>query len=250
MKTKSLLAIFLGILPFALPASLQAKDRDSAPAAAINFTCAAWGVLPYPELFYHRGGEYLPVELSAGQRSKVYPLKGAEVFELFSRKETVAGAGESSATPEYERVGTTTLPVGATRMLFLIDAKKDANGLPLQLLAMDDSLETFPAGSYRFFNQTPELLRIDFGGATHDLPPSELKIVRPVLTEAGGFLPVVIKNEQGRSLLENRFQAQRTGRELVIISPPAEGRTELAIKFLSELIPDSPPNAKKPTSRK
>jgi hypothetical protein len=60
---------------------------------------------------------------------------------------------------------------------------------------------------------------------------------------------VVIKNEQGLSLFENRFLAQRTGRELVIISPPAEGRTELVIKFLSEIIPVSPPNAKKPTSR-
>jgi hypothetical protein len=250
MKTKSLLAIFLSILPFVLPATLQAKDKDSGPAAASNFTCAVWGVQPYPELFYHQGGEFLPVELSPGQRSKVYPLKGTEVFELFIRKATVAGTADSSAPPEYEKVGVTALPEGAKRMLFLIEAKNEGQGPPLQLLAMDDSLEAFPAGSYRFLNRTPELLRIDFGGATHDLPPGELKIVTPVLPEAGGFLPVVIKNEQGLSLFENRFLAQRNGRELVIISPPTEGRTALVIKFLSEIIPVSPPNAKKPTSRK
>jgi hypothetical protein len=250
MNIKTLLAILLGIGPLSHSAGLQAKDEKPSTPEAIKFTCATWDTLPNPELFYHHSGEYLPVELAAGQRSQAYPLKGAEVFELFIRKATVAGAAEAITLPEYEKVGMTTLPEGVKRMLFLIDAKKNASGLSLQLLALDDSLETFPAGSYRFFNQTPELLRIDFGGATHDLPPGELKIVTPVLPEAGGFLPVVIKNEQGRSLLENRFLAQRTCRELVIISPPAEGRTELVIKFLSELIPDSPPNAKKPKSRK
>ena len=249
MKIKMLLVILLGIGPLALPAGLQAKDEEPATAEAIKFTCATWDTLPNPELFYQQSGEYLPVELAAGQRSQAYPLKGAEVFELFIRKAAVAGAAEASNLPAYEKVGVTALPEGAKRMLFLIEAKNEAKGPPLQLLAMDDSLEIFPAGSYRFLNRTPDLLRIDFGGATHDLPPSELKTVTPVLPEAGGFLPVVIKNEQGLSLFENRFLAQRTGRELVIISPPAEGRTELVIKFLSEIIPVSPPNAKKPTSR-
>lgn len=249
MKIQILLAILLGIGPLALPAGLQAKDEKPGTAEAIKFTCATWDTLPNPELFYHHAGEYLPVELAAGQRSQAYPLKGAEVFELFIRKATVAGAAESSAPPEYEKIGVTALPEGAKRMLFLIEAKKEGQGPPLQLLAMDDSLESFPAGSYQFLNRTPDLLRIDFGGATHALPPGELKIVTPVLPEAGGFLPVVIKNEQGLSLFENRFLAQQNGRELVIISPPTQGRTELVIQFLSEIVPVSPPHAKKPASR-
>lgn len=112
MKTKSLLAIVLGILPLANPARLQARDEKPGNAEAIKFSCVASENLPYPELFEKQDGEYLP---------------------------------------------------------------------------------------------------------------SELKIVTPVLPEAGGFLPVVIKNEQGLSLLENRFLALRPGRELVIISPPARG---------------------------
>ena len=254
MKTQSLLRLLFALFSFALPLALQAKDENPGHSGSIQFSCAVWDTLPNPELFYHHGGEYLPIELSVGQRSKAYPLKGVEALELFIRKATVAGAAESSAAVEYERVGTAPLLPAVNRMLFLIeskkDAKKDANGLPLRVLGIDDSLEIFPAGSYRFFNRTPDLLRIEFGGATHDLPPGELKIVTPVLPEAGGFLPVVIKNEQGLSLLENRFLAQRTCRELVIIGPPAEGRTGIAIQSLSEIIPVSPPNAKKPTSRK
>lgn len=250
MKTQSLLRLLLALFFFALPVGSQAKDESSGNSAAIQFSCTFWEKPPYPELFYRHGGEYLPVELSVGQRSKAYPLKGVEALELFIRKKMPAGAEESNAALEYERVGTAPLLPDVKRMLFLIEAKNDANGLPLRVLGMDDSLQTFPAGSYRFFNQTPDLLRIEFGGATHDLPQGELRIVIPELPEAGGFLPAIIRNEQGNILLENRFLAQRTGRELVIIGPPPEGRTEMAIKFLSEIIPVSPPSTRKPGRRK
>jgi len=250
MKTQSLLRLLFALFSFALPVALQAKDESPGHSGSIQFSCAVWEKLTYPELFYLDGGEYLPIEISVGQRSKAYPLKGAETLELFIRKKMPAGAAQSNAAVEYERVGTAPLLPDVKRILFLIDAKKDANGLPLRVLGIDDSLEIFPAGSYRFFNQTPDLLRIKFGGATHDLPQGALKVVTPELPEAGGFLPVIIKNEQGHILLENRFLAQRTGRELVIIGPPAEGRTGIAIRFLSEIIPASPPSTQKPARSK
>jgi hypothetical protein len=250
MKTQSLLRLLFALFSFALPVALQAKDGSPGHSGSIQFSCVVWEKLSYPELFYHHGGEYLPIETSAGQRSKAYPLKGVEALELFIRKTTVAGATESSAPPEYERVGTAPLLPEVKRLLFLIDAKKDANGLPLRVLGIDDSLEIFPAGSYRFFNRTPDLLRIEFGGATHDLPQGASKVVTPELPEAGGFLPVIIRNAPGRILLENRFLAQRTVRELVIIGPPTEGRTGIAIQSLSEIIPASPPSTRKPARSK
>jgi hypothetical protein len=246
MKTQSLLQLLFALFSFALPLALQAKDESPGHSGSIQFSCAVWEKPPYPELFYHHGGEYLPIEISVGQRSKAYPLNGVEALELFIRKKMPAGAAEPSAAVEYERVGKAPLLPDVKRMLFLIEAKKDANGLPLRVLGIDDSLEIFPAGSYRFFNQTPDLLRIKFGGATHDLPQGALKVVTPELPEAGGFLPVIIRDEQGRILLESRFLAQRTGRELVIIGPPAEGGTGIAIRFLSEIIPPSPPSTQEP----
>jgi hypothetical protein len=250
MNTKLLLAVLLVILPLAIPTALNAKGEDSGHSKAIEFSCAAWENLPYPELLYRHGDEYLPLVLSPGQRSKVYPLKGVETLELFIRNKKATGSGKSDASPEYERVAMAPLLNGVKKMLFLIEAKRDSNGLPLQLFGMDDSLETFPAGSFRFLNQTPNLLRIDLAGVTHELPQVTLKVVTPELPEAGGFLPAIIKNEEGRNVLENRFFAQRSGRELVIISPPAEGRTELVMKFLSDTIPASPPSDRKPSHRK
>lgn len=250
MKNQSLLRLLFALFSFALSVALQAKDESTGHSGSIQFSCAVWEKPPYPELFYHHGGEYLPIEISVGQRSNAYPLKGLEAFELFIRREMAAGAVDSNAAAEYERVGTAPLLPNAKRMLFLIAAKEDSNGLPLRVLGLDDSLEIFPAGSYRFFNQTPDLLRIEFGGATHDLPQGAWKVVTPELPEAGGFLPAIIKNEQGSILLENRFLAQRTGRELVIIGPPAKGRTEIAIQFLSEITPASPQSAQKPVRNK
>ncbi|MEI8036941.1 MAG: hypothetical protein WCJ14_01000 [Verrucomicrobiota bacterium] len=250
MNPKLLFAVLLVIFPLAIPPALNAKSEDSGHSKAIEFTCAAWEKLPYPELYYLHGKQYLQLELSAGQRSKVYPLKGVEALELFIRKVSAAGSGISDAAPEYERVAMAPLLKGVKRMLFLIEASKDSKGMPLQLLGMDDTLETFPAGSFRFINQTPHLLRIEFAGVTRDLPQGALKVVTPDLPEAGGFLPAIIQNEDGRKILENRFFAQRTGRELIIISPPAAGRTELVMKFLSDTIPASPTTPRKPSHRK
>lgn len=250
MKNKFLLTALLALLPLATSVTMQAQGEHSGEAGAVEFTCVAWEHLPYPELFYRQGREHLPLVLSQGERSKIYPLKGAESLELFTRKDKAADTGTTNATLEYELIGTAPLLKGVKRMLFLIEAKKDAKGLPLQLLGIDDSLETFPAGSFRFINQTPSPLRIEFGGTTCELPPDALKVVIPEIPAAGGFLPAIIKDAEGRNLLENRFFAQHTVRELVIISPPAEGRTGLAMKFLSDTVPASTRSGKKPDSRK
>ena len=250
MNNKFILTLLFALLPFITSVSIQAKGENSGDAGTVEFTCVTWDNLPYPELFYRQGSEHLPLVLSEGERSKIYPLKGAESLELFTRKDKAADAGTSNVSLEYELIGTAPLLKGVKRMLFLIEAKKDPKGLTLQLLGMDDSVKTFPAGSFRFINQTPDLLRIEFGGTTYELPPGALKVVIPKIPAAGGFLPAFIKNKEDRNLLENRFFAQHTGRELVIIKPPAGGRTELTMKFLSDTVALSPLPAKKPASRK
>lgn len=233
-------AAILAILLSATPAMLDAKEPVSASPGIFEFSCVGWDHLPSPELFYRQGNKYLPIQLSSGQRSQVYTLKDAHALELFIQKESPADGGKPDSPDHYELAGLAPLLEGTKRMLFLIEAKEDSNGLGLQLRGMDDSLESFPAGSFRFINLTPNFLMIEFGGATHELPEGEAKVVAPDLDATGGFVPVIIKDAEGRNILENRFFAQRTGRELVVISPPAEGRTEMSLKFLSDVIPASP----------
>lgn len=250
---KRFLAAVLAILPLAPPAAVQAGERESADPQTVEFSCVAWDSLPFPELFFREGKEYLPIKLTGGQRSPTYHLRDAHALEVFVRKEKAAAGGEAASSDSYKLAGLAPLLEGSIRMLFLIEPTKEtdknSSPLPLQLRGMDDSQEAFPAGSFRFINLTPDLLRVEFGGANHDLPEGGAIVLKPDLSAAGGFLPVILTNEEGRIVLENRFFAQRMGRELVIISPPDEGRKELKVKFLSDVIPASPSPAKKATPR-
>lgn len=255
LTPKHLLTAILTMLPLAIPGALQAKDKKSTESQPVEFSCVAWEILPFPELFYRNGKEYLPIKLSAGQRSPAYPLQDAHALELFVQNDNPTAEGQSASPDSFKLAGLAPLREGTGRMLFLIEPTKESdkkpNDLPLQLRGLDDSLEAFPAGSFRFINQTPDLLRIELGGGdTHDLPEGGEQVLSPDFSAGGGFLPVIMKNEEGRIVLENRFFAQRTGRELVIISPPAEGRKELKVKFLSDAIPASPAPVNKTTPRK
>ena len=207
MKNTFPLTLAFFLLPFAAPLTMRAEDGDPGGAGISEFTCASLDDPPPRGLFYRQGSEHLPLELSAGQRSQAYPTKGVPVLELFIRK------GDPHVEPgDYEKAGTAPLPEGAKRVLFLIESKEDANDLPLQLHVMDDSLEAFPAGSFRFINLTPDLLRIELGETACELPPGAVKVVFPEIPVAGGFLPAIIKDAEGRNLLENRFLSQRASR--------------------------------------
>jgi len=254
MIPKRLLSVLVAILPLATPDLLQAGEKEAADPQTIDFSCVAMGNLPFPELFYRGGKEYLPIKLSSGQRSQVYRLQDANALELFVQNEKAADDGKSASSDSYKLVGLAPLLEGAVRMLFLIEpaneSDKNSSGLPLQIRGLDDSLETFPAGSFRFINLTPDLLRIEFGGATHDLSGGDEKVLSSNISATGGFLPVIIKNEEGRTVLENRLFGQSNGRELVILSPPDEGRKGLKVTFLSDIIPASPsPGKKSPLSK-
>lgn len=248
----------LGVLPAILllgaPVTLPAKEKKPAASPMVEFSCVVLGEIPLSELFYRRGQEYLPIKLSSGQRSQPCTIQEAYTLEILRRSEKAAGKEKSNSFADYELVGLAPLLKGAKRILFLIEPTKEsdleANGLPLQLRGMDDSLEVFPRGAFRFVNLTPDPLRVEMSGATMALPRGAQKVVVPELPKAGEFLPVVIKNEAGRHLFENRLFAQPTEREMVLIIPSADGRADLTVKFLSDPDLATQPSGKQAPSRK
>ena len=50
MKNKLLPTLLLALMPLATSVTMQANGKDSGDAGAVEFTCAAWENLPYPEL--------------------------------------------------------------------------------------------------------------------------------------------------------------------------------------------------------
>jgi hypothetical protein len=201
----------------------------------VEFSCLVWEPLPIPEVFYLDGKSYLPLEFSLGNRSQLYPLKQATGLELFVKE-----SGANGATT-YKLVGKAPLAAGTRRMLFVIYPVPNSGGLPLRLIAVDDSLNTFPPGTFKFVNFSNSALQVKFGGRNTKLPAGDISVVKSNVSEKGGFLPFLIGDANGQIVFETRLFGQSSGREMVFIGTPAEPGGLPRVMFLTQIIPPEPP---------
>lgn len=218
----------LSLLWAAAPLPLGAQS--AAKATSIKFSCVAWENLTISNLFYRQGKKCLPIQLSPGNRSELYTLQDATALEL------CALAVDDQGKEYYKLIGQAALPEGSERALFFIAERTTADGLPLTVSGMDDSLKNFPRGSFRFVNSTPVELKVTFGGVTTPIVPRAMTVVPSQVSKDGGFLPFLVKDNAGRNVYETRFFAQPTGRDMVFIAPPPKPGDQVLIKFLAQLI--------------
>jgi hypothetical protein len=106
---------------------------------------------------------------------------------------------------------------------------------------MNDALDVFPPGSFRFVNFSAAALQVKFGGQIHKLPAGEMSVIKSNVSEKGGFLAFFMGNATGKIVFETRLFGQPTGRDMVLIGPPARPEGEPMVKFLTEIIPPEPP---------
>jgi hypothetical protein len=194
-----------------------------------------WEPLPIAAVFYRDGKSYLPLEFFPGNRSKPYPLKEGDALELYEK-----AAGADGATT-YKLVGKAPLVANTRRMLFLIDPTPSATGLPLRLFGVNDALDVFPPGTFRFINFSTAALQVKFGGQTSKLPAGKMCVVKSNVSEKGGFLPFFIGDATGEVVFETRLFSQPTGRDMVFIGAPATPGGRYLVKFLTEIITPEPP---------
>lgn len=225
----------LVVLLAACPVPLRAQSAPAGGKPAAEFSCLIWEPLPITAVFYRNGKEVVPLELSPGNRSRLYPLKETTGLELY----TVVTGPDGKAT--YKLVGKAPLVAGTRRMLFLIEPVPQATELPLKIVGVDDSLDAFPPGTFRFFNFSALPLQVRFGGQTDSLPVDEVKVVRSNVPLNGGLLPIYISDINRKTLFENRIIAQPDLREMVFIRPPARPGASPKVKFVTEPIPAKPP---------
>jgi hypothetical protein len=201
----------------------------------MEFSCVVWQQLPIIPVFYRDGKNYLPLEFSLGNRSQLYPLNEAVTLELYEK--TVGADGATT----YKLVGKAHVVAGTRRMLFLIDPVSNSTGLPLRVFGVNDALDVFPPGTFRFVNFSTTALQVKFGGQIHKLPAGEMSVIKSNVSEKGGFLPFFIGDASGKIVFETRLFGQPTGRDMVFIGPPTKPEGEPMVKFLTEIIPPAPP---------
>jgi hypothetical protein len=126
-------------------------------------------------------------------------------------------------------------------MLFLVDPVPNATGLPLRLFGVNDALDVFPPGTFRFFNFSTAELRVKFAGQATRLPAGAMSLVKSNVAENGGFIPFLIGDPQGEVVFETRLFSQPTGRDMVFIGAPAQPGGRVLVKVLPQLIAPEPP---------
>jgi hypothetical protein len=229
---RCLIAIFLLA---ATPTLLRAQSATEKPA--VEFSCLVWEPLPFPAIFYFDGKSYLPLELSPGNRSKLYPLQESAALELY-----VNDVGDDGSET-YKLIGQSPLLAGTRRMLFVIEPAEQSAGLPLTIFGIDDALDNFPPGTFKFLNFSKSVLQVKFGSEITPLPADEIRVVKSNAPKLGGFLPFMIGDARGNIVFETRLFGQPTGREIVFIGPPAKPGGPPRLNFVTQIIPPEPPNS-------
>ena len=202
-----------------------------AQSGKMQFSCISWSKLPYEKVYYADGKKMLPLQVAVGRRSELQSISNAQSLKLFISNENAEGK------MEYKQVAEAALIASSKRMLFIVGKARDEATFPISLYGLDDSLASFPPGSFRFLNFTPLPLEVTFNGKSSRVKPKAVTLIKSRVAKGGGFLPFTVKLLDGRELFETRLYSQQRGREMVLIGPPPKGQKNLKIKFLSEVIP-------------
>ena len=201
----------------------------------LNFSCLYWEGVPAEDLYYRDGKSFHLLEFKNASRSKSFGLKRAEFFELY-REAVVPVEG---MTP-YDLLSQTEIPL-SRKILFLVIPFEREGGIQYKVIAMDDSLKSFPPGSFRFANFCREMLFVRCGEQVEEIPAREMTVVQPKDSLNGGFVPFMIGNAKGETLFKTQIDGQPSGRELVLITPSAKPEGRPRVKFVSQLIVPSVP---------
>ena len=221
-----------GVLSALLIISASAQPSNSNKASTVQFSCVTWDKLEIGNLFYRAGTEITPLKLKPGNRSVLYPLKSKEALELYIKDEEVE-EGEVG----YKLVAKALIPKNSGRILFFLSKKKSDEKLPLFMYGIDDGLEGFPPGSFRFLNGTKKVLNLVFDKQKARIAPSKMTVVKLEPSATGGLIPLYIKTSNGEKLYENRLHSIARGRDMVFIYPPRRKGARPRIKFLPQIIP-------------
>ncbi|MGB2012037.1 MAG: hypothetical protein ACPHYF_10960, partial [Akkermansiaceae bacterium] len=221
-------AVMTACLGFICSAHAQEPPNNAAPKGN-TFTVIALSAIPYENIYYRKGEEYVAIELRKGMRSQAYALgQGSATMDIFTDH-------DDEENP-YKLVGRAPLVSGTSKMLFFIGMSNstDQKALPLVLYGLDDSRTAFPNGSFRFINFISAPLVIDFHKKRFLVKPGKPVLQKLNLSQAGSFTPFVVRDSKGKILGGTRLFSHATNREMVLVFPPKKGAKRLDIRYFPD----------------
>jgi len=212
--------------------SLHAQEEKT--KSSFEFSFVTWKNLTVAPVFYRDGDKYHEIDLIRAQRSELYRFKKPQAQMLLYTQ----GENEEGEIV-YKLAGKTAIKAASSRMLFFIQDHVEVgpDQLPLILSGIDDSLDAFPMGSFRFVNSTKLPLQVLFPSSRKALPPQSAEVLIPKIPELGGFIPIYILDADKNIVFQSRFFGQPRGRKMVFIAPPKKPGGKVNLAFLPQIIP-------------
>lgn len=221
-----------------MPLGLLAQDvaRAKPKPTLIEFTCVAWEMPLYETLLYRHGKTYLPLVLRNGRRSLPLKIESTPSFEIY------IPSIDKEGKIQYQKIGEVALPAGASKVMLMIDQRPTPapDELPLSIVAVEDSFENFPLGSYRFINATAVALNVGFSTTTRIIQPGKTEVIQHVSDKYDAYVPVAIALASNDQLIfQNNLYWKARSREVMVLLPPNAGMAgnKLRLRFVSDYVP-------------
>lgn len=198
-------------------------------AAGLEFTAIEYGASNSSEpIFYHDGKEYKEIKLRNQRRSLTCRAELGEdrVLRMFSKNPSQ----EPNAIP-YLVIGSVTVDSGYERVLLLINRIGNDGANQLRLRLIEESVASFPRGSYRFINLSGRKIGILFGEEKVLIEDDEMKTLKAnPKNDEGNYVQVQLVGQTGY-LYQSTWYIGRFSRELVFLLPDEEDEGVRLIMF-------------------
>jgi len=184
------------------------------------------------EIFLQNGEEFIELDLRSNRRSEPYPL-GADRIAAFFIKD-VNDAGEPVMVP----IAKTEIKKELQEPLLIVFATGNKAPKPAYAaVAVEDSPEVFPFGSYRIFNFTPVRIVMEMEEEAYPMDPRTIQVLKPKKNERVN-LPVQVHamvEGEPQVIRQSYWRHQPTQRLMVFVMVGTKpGRQEMILKTISE----------------
>lgn len=209
------------------------SGQTSIRKAQATFSCATWEKMFSHEVYYRFGKKYAPVSFIMGRRSEAYPLAPGEEFALY--KQVQNEEGETTYVPVVK----CKVPRHGGKLLVILEKVTNAAGKSkVYLFPMDDAVQNFPRGTYKFVNFVRRPLDVSFGKVQKTIAPAKNVVVDPKIPSSGGFVPLYVRfPNSSKVVLEESVYGQYLSRCIVILSESKNPRRPMRMRFLNEVVP-------------
>ena len=215
------------LLCFLMVATISASEEETPESTSIEFSCISWQALGGQAVYFQDGENYVPLDLKRGRRSHRVKATQADTLRLFVR------GGEAGS--EYAELASLGLPESEGSLLLLLNKERNGEVRDALVDLVPDPAEQFPRGGVVFTNLSDDVLEVLLADEVLSVRPAESVETAKSIPDAGGFIPLQLKDASGQMVLETRIYGQPAKCKMVFIYPPKIDGHKYSVKFITEL---------------